>query len=360
MNLSYDELNARRVDELSREIGVLARARIAREPDAPRINLAQLVLDLSTGRTHGENREALEEYARRSATPFEPMRPAVPFSALWTRDVMKASASAGGYLAGAETQQALDVLRPWSVTARAGIQVEVHLVGDQVLPKVSAKSAPNWLSTEGSQGTTSQPTLVQIAASPKSVIGLTAFSRQLSRQANAERFVRSELSRTIGTAVDQAVLSGTGASGQPLGLLNTAGVQTQSGATLNAGVQTMKRKCAEANVADERIASISTPAVRELLEGRERATGGGRFVWQDDRVADRPAFVTTDMPAATLAMGDWANIWAGFWGDGSFVLEINPSDPSGFRVGTIQARVIVSMDVGVLHPAGFVVAPGVT
>jgi len=41
-------------------------------------------------------------------------------------------------------------------------------------------------------------------------------------------------------------------------------------------------------------------------------------------------------------------------------LELNPFDTTGFKSGIIQARVLVSCDNAVLHPAGFVVASSIT
>lgn len=272
---------------------------------------------------------------------------------------MSAVGSAGGYLRPTETREAVDILRPWSVTTKAGMLVESGLVGDVAFPKVTQKSSPAWLSTETAQVTSSQPSLAQVAMSPKTVGDVIVFSRQLAKQTNADRIVGRELLRTLGTSIDQAVISGSSASGQPTGLLNTAGVQVQSGTTLNAGISTMKRKSAEANVNDEAISFLSTPAVRELLEGRERSTGGGRFVWDKDQVADRRAFVSTDVPASTMVCGDWSLIYLGIWGQG-FVLEVNPFDPTGFKTGTIQARMLVTCDVAVLHPNGFVVASSIT
>ena len=243
--------------------------------------------------------------------------------------------------------------------AKAGIQIEFGLVGDQVVPKVTAKSTPNWLATEGTQGTATTPTLSQVSLTPKTVIGSLQYSRQFSKQANAPQFAARELLRTVGTAIDQAIINGSGVSGVPLGLIGTSGVQTQSGTTLNAGCATMKRKSAEANVVDEQISFLSTPAVRELLEGREKATGGGKFVWDKDQVADRAAYVSTDVPTATMLCGDFSLIYLGMWGVG-LTLEINPYEQTNFRAGIIQARVLVSCDVGVLHPASFIVASSIT
>lgn len=325
-----------------------------RRPKNPRLSLSRTVLGLAHGKLDGEDREVLEETARRNNVPFDLQRPYIAF-----RDLVAAVGSAGGYLRTTEVREAVDILRPWSVTAKAGMLVESGLVGDVAFPKVTQKTTPAWVSNETAQVTPSQPTLAQVAMSPKTVASVVVYSRQLAKQANASRFVGLESLRTLGTSFDQAVLSGSGVSGQPTGLLNTAGLQTQSGTTLNTGVATMKRKSAEANVTDEAISYLSTPAVRELLEGRERATGGGRFVWDKDQVADRAAYVSTDVPTATMICGDWSLIYLGIWGEG-FVLEVNPFDPTGFKTGTIQARMLVTCDVAVLHPSAFVVASSIT
>lgn len=362
MERTLDHLQAdlrARMEAAERQyFNLLALQRTAqRKTREPQAQLARIIEGRAHDRWHGEDREALEEYARRNGASFDPLRPAIPLSLL--RDLTVASSGAGGYLVATETHDAVDILRPWSVVARAGVQMETGLVGNQVVPKTTAKSTPQWLPNEATQATPSQPTLAQIAMTPKQVGGVIQFSRQLAKQASAERFVRRELTRTIGTALDQAVINGSGAGGQPTGLLLTTGVQTQSGTTLNAGVRTMKQKVATANVDDERITFISTPAVRELLEGREIVTGSGQFVWQRDQVADRRAYVSTDVPAATMIAGDFGNVYVGVWGD-AFVLEINPFEATNFRSGVIQARILLAADLAVLHAAAFCKAESIT
>lgn len=321
-------------------------------------SFARLVDSLALGRLDGIERETLEDAARKAGQPFDAQRVVLPWS-LFSRDLTAFTASAGGYLINTDVGDAIDTLRPWSVTARAGITALENLTGDLTLPRTTAKATPYWLATEGTGATASQPTLGSIAFRPKTAAGLVTFSRQLNKQADVESYVRRELLRTVGTAVDQAVLTGTGASGQPTGLLNTPGLATQSGTALGqAGVVNMKQQAASANAADASIAFIGTPEVRELLETRERATGSG-FVWDDDRVASRPAYVSTDVPSATLIAGDWSDVILGLWGAG-FVFEVNPYDPTGFKAGTIQARVLVSLDVAIAHPSAFCVASSIT
>ena len=347
------------IERISKELENHYEARLRqlrRKDGRPRLKISRLISDLSRGSTYGEDSEAVQEYARQAGIHLDPQRPFIPFSEF--RDLSKGVASAGGFLVGTETPEAVDILRPFSVSAKAGISIESGLTGDVVIPRTTAKSTPNWLPTETSQITPSAPTLGQIACTPKQVGILVNFSRQLSRQANAEPVIRRELMKTVGTAADQAVLNGTGTE-QPTGILQTSGIGTETGTSIaQAGVVSMKRKVADANAPDEDIAYISTPSIRELLEKRERSAGSG-FIWDDDKVASRPGFVTTDMPASTMICGAWPLVWLGIWGNG-FIIEINPYDSSGFKAGTIQVRILVSLDVAVLHPSAFCKAESIT
>jgi hypothetical protein len=65
------------------------------------------------------------------------------------------------------------------------------------------------------------------------------------------------------------------------------------------------------------------------------------------------------MRAAGFVCGPWPMIYLGIWGAG-FQIEINPYDPTHFKSGVIQARLIVSCDVAVRHAKAFVWASAVT
>jgi len=83
-----------------------------------------------------------------------------------------------------------------------------------------------------------------------------------------------------------------------------------------------------------------------LLEGREKASGNGGFIWQDDKVAGCPSFATTTMPAATMLSGPMSGVTLGLWGNG-LQIEVNPCDPALFKNGTVQVRVLVAVDVAI-------------
>ena len=342
----------RRTDKLIRS------ATVSPKQEFKDFSIAKAIIGMSRESLPGYEREVLEEFAHREGQHFDKQRITLPFSLF--RDLSKGVASAGGYLVSTETMDAVDILRPFSVTVKAGIIISTGLVGDQVIPKTTVKSTPSWIPSESTSVTASTPVLSQTGCTPKTASIIINFSRQLSIQANAETFVRRELLRTVGTAVDQAIISGSGASGQPLGIIGTPGIGGVTGTSLAyAGVTNMKRRVSDSNANDEGISFIASPGIRELLEVREKATNSGIHIWDNDRVASRPAYVSTDVPSATLICGSWSSIWLGVWSSG-FVVEINPYDSTGFKTGTIQARILVSLDVCILHPAGFCKAESIT
>jgi HK97 family phage major capsid protein len=319
----------------------------------PRFSLARMLDRMAEGQLDGLEAETLQEVnLRRGNTFFDRQRVHVPFSLLAARDLSVGSASGGGYLVSTGNLEPADILRPWSVAARAGASLLPNLVGNAALPLTTGNVTVYWLADELSPITGTQPTVGQIAIVPKTAGALCTFSRQLALQGFAAEYVRRELLRTVGTALDKAVLNGTGASGQPLGLLNIAGIGSESGTSFShTSACAMKQAVAEANADDERITFVTTPAVRKLLETRERATGSG-FVWDADRIASRPGFVTTDMPTATMIAGDWQHVIIATWGEG-FEFAVNPFDPTGFKAGSIQTRVMLSCDVAVVYAGAF-------
>ncbi len=304
--------------------------------------------------------EFFREVARLLGKSFDAQRIIFPWE-LFRRDMTAASAAQGGYLIGSTLGAAKDILRPWSVVVAGGVAIEERLRGDLVIPVTVSGTTVTWSPTESSQATASTPGLSQVAMEPKVGISIVNASRQFMTQADPERWLRRELLRAAGVAIDTAVLNGSGASGQPLGLLNTQGLSTQSGTSLAwSGVLAMKKNAALANVPDGTTSFISTPTIRALLEAREKVTGNGGFIWQDDRIANSPAFVTTLMPSGTMVSGPLSGVTLGLWG-GGLEIEINPFDPSMFKTAGVAIRVLVAVDVAVTvdRPA-FTVATSIT
>lgn len=302
--------------------------------------------------------EFFKEAARITGQAFDPQRICLPWE-FFRRDLNAANAGQGGYLMGIDNMAAQAILRPWSVVISGGVTVEENLTGNVTIPKTTATSTIYWMPTETGEATASNPSIGQAAMTPKVGIAIINCSRNFMVQADPERWIRRELLRTAASAIDQAILNGSGSNGQPLGLLNTSGLSTQSGTSLAwSGALAMKKNAALANAQDGTISFISTPTVRALLEGREKASGNGGFIWQDGKISDCPAFATTDMPAGAMLSGPMSGVTVGLWGTG-IQIEVNPF--ASFKTGGIAVRVLVAVDVAItVDLAAFTKATSIT
>lgn len=353
---------------------LVASERSARAPRAFSFSRLLAAMSFDGSRLDGYEREVMTEISRSSPLGYDPQRQGIPLALIadptarpdtLNRDLSVGGGSAGGYLVGTIRSDVRDILRPWSISARCGVTVipAAEKDGPLSIPKTTAATTGNWLASETATITPSQPTLAQISMSRKSAAALIRFSRQLNVQSEiADATIQRELLKTIGQMIDQAVISGTGASGQPTGILNTAGLGTQPGASFGASAAlAMEQTCADNNGDDESFAYLTTPAVRKLLRTREIATGSGAL-WScngaENRLAGRGAFASTLMPAATMISGPWSNLLLPIWGNPR--IEINPFDPSGFKSLTVDARLVLDVDVAIQTPAAWVSSSSIT
>jgi HK97 family phage major capsid protein len=259
--------------------------------------------------------------------------------------------------------QAIDILRPYSTLVRLGAQVFPGLVGDVNVPRVGTGASAAWVGETGT-ATSGDWTLEQITATPKKVSAYVEISRQLLAQspAVADRMIANNLLGSVGAAIDSAMLSGTGTDA-PVGILNTSGITLTTGTAFNYGAAvTMVKNSASANVNDENIRFVAPPAVRELLAKRAAVVGTGTSVdlpvWRSDRLADKPAAVSANVPSGQVYCGDFSQCWLLTWGIGAMQVEINPY--TNFRAGILGAKVVMHCDVAIVRPGAFAVGTGLT
>jgi HK97 family phage major capsid protein len=312
----------------------------------------------------GYDGERLEEFARSRRIDYDPRAPRMPWSDLATRatPLTAGSSTGGGYLTGTETAQTLiDIFRPYSPLVSSGVTVYDGLEQNATFPRVTGDVTGQWL-TETSTITEQPPLLGSIAVAPKTW-GVTArWSRQLALQApNLETFLRQIFARAAIQAIDTAALTGPDSVGQPLGLLNSQGIATQSGTSYShANSWTTRGTLAAANVSDKNIAWLGAPGVRTILATRERGAGD-EYIWSElDQITGRAANVTTVMPAATLIGGDFSQLVYCFFGDGFQIDSTQFHAAADFAAGISAMRLMVSADVFLQRPSAFVAITAVT
>lgn len=184
--------------------------------------LRQAVLALDEGRTlTGKTAEVVQELRNAGGYRGVP----VPLMALEQRAGETVSTGTPDPM---RTMRLLDRLFPTSVAARLGVQSVNIDAGSVEWPVATAGAVAGWAATEtGSIGDASAFTTSEKTLSPSNTLGAhMRITRKALKQSGdgLEQAIRRDLSAAIGTALDAAVFNGTGASGQPLGII--AGAST--------------------------------------------------------------------------------------------------------------------------------------
>lgn len=135
--------------------------------------------------------------------------------------------SIGGFLVPTQViQDLIDLIRANQVMTAAGITQMPGLTGSPVqIPKQTGGSTGYWVD-ENVAPTESNQTFGQISMTPHTAAALVKISKRLIMMASpaAEALVRKDLSEQLALLVDLAILRGTGANGQPIGIMNWPGV----------------------------------------------------------------------------------------------------------------------------------------
>lgn len=320
-------------------------------------SISRMLLSHATGTPlQGREREVCGAAATVMAQQFDPFRNWVPLQAL--RTLGADLGPKGGYLTGVDTVDPVDVLRPWSVVASAGAVMMNGLANDVLIPRVTSATTATWVGEPSAAPSESPTTLGNASMSPKTAIAFIKISMQLLKQGQAvEQLLRAQLLGAVGELLDASYFAGAGGVA-PLGLLNHSGIGTQAGASLaHAGILAMRRQVLAAGGRQAALQWVGAPAVQETLGARERSTGGGRFLWDDNGILGAGAHATKNAPASTLVCGDFSTSNVGVWGPG-IRLDIDPSQD--FNSAGLVARVMLMCDVSFPRPDAFCVATSVT
>lgn len=282
------------------------------------------------------------------------------------RDMDVAGTSGSQYLVATDNMPGsfIDLLRNTSVALRMGVRRMAGLVGNVTIPKITAGNTAYWLSDETTQITESQPTIGQLSLAPKNVAAMTELSHQLMQQStpDAEQLVLDSIARDIALAVDVGVIRGSGASGQPQGIVGTSGVGTFTGASLaTPGVLNAQADVAAANALNPGCGYVTTPTVASLLMDRPELTSTGTTpLWTGSMLEGSlkgfRAMSSNQMAAGTMLFGWWDSVILAEWG----VLELMTNPYSDFTRGLSAVRGWYTCDVGMRYPAAFSYGSSIT
>lgn len=345
----------------------IARAALRMDPsDLRKYSVLRGLSRIESGKNlDGIEREVNAEMERALGRSARPGAMLVPTSMRFQRDLTTASGSSGGYLVGTQALagEFVDMLRSKLVIAQLGARMLHGLQGNVTIPKQTATATAYWLANEATAITESQQTFGQIGISPKNVGAYTEVSRQLMLQStpDAERVVMDDLAKVVALAIDAAAINGSGAAGQPQGIIGTSGVGSFTGTSLNyAGLIEAQTDLAAGNALDGSPGYLTTPSVAGVLCQRQRFTGTDSPLWGGNLSAGQiggfKAMTTTAMPAGTMIFGNWSDVILADWG----VIELATDPYTNFKTGVVGIRAWATVDIAIRNGASFTVATSIT
>lgn len=274
------------------------------------------------------------------------------------RGLQATVASTGGYTVGTDVLGAsmIEILNNMTVLNQLGARTLSGLQGDVAIPRVSGGATVYWLA-EGVAVTPSTQAFQSVGLKPKRVAAQTAFSKQLLAQSSidVEGFVRSDLMERLAIEKDRVGIRGTGAGGEPIGIVNTSGVNTVTfgAAPTWAKVVSFETKVAEDNALLGALAYLTTPGVKGTWKTTTKVSNTASFLWgENNQVNGYPAVATNQVASDRVIYGNFRDLLFGDWAGMDVVVD--PYTRAGY--GEILVTVQMLMDVAIRHAESFCVS----
>ena len=270
------------------------------------------------------------------------------------RDLTVGSASGGGNLVNDEllVGSFIDLLRNRMAMMQAGVTMLSGLQGNISIPRQTSAATAYWVG-EGGSPLESQQAIDQVNMTPKTVGAFVDYSRRLLLQSSidVERMVRDDLARVIALELDRAAIYGTGSANQPLGLVNTTGIGTEtlSGAGTFAQLIAMETDVAVANADAGSMRCIMNAAARGALKSTSKAGTEAVFVWENNQVNGYPVIVSNQLLTNDALFGDFSQFVMGMWSG----LDLTVDPYAGATSGTVRIIALQDVDFAVKQPASF-------
>lgn len=251
------------------------------------------------------------------------------------------TASAGGRAVFTEYGGFIDLLRNKAMVAQLGATFLPGLQGNVSFVRQATAGVAYWLTENtGTDVTQADATIELVTLSPKNLMAMTSYSRQLLAQStiDIDAFVMNDLAAVNALAIDRAVLHGatdgltglyaeSGVNAVAFGGSTTSGTTT-GGVPTFAKMVSMETAVAEANADDlGSMAYLTTPGMRGLLKTTlEASASGAKMIWSGGEIngyraeasnnvsKTMTASATTGGTAHGILFGTWNCVLMGEWG----------------------------------------------
>ncbi len=289
------------------------------------------------------------------------------------RTMSASSFTGGGFLVGTDLMGGsfIEVLRNACFIGQGLFSIiELNgLVGNVAIPKQTTTASTYWL-PEGGSVTASDFAGSQLYFTPHRLACLTQWTKQLLMQStpSIEMLVRNDQALAVGVEEDRVVYGGSGASGEPLGIINTTGVGAN--VTFSGNWTWAKTLLFESSLENANVRLIGEPVfvTNPTSKGYAKATPVVAastfpiFIWMPSKgefptiagvkggiVNEYGAYATKQVATRVLFGIFNNNVTKARWG--GFDLMVEPY--TGAATETIKSYLNEWLDVGVRYPQAF-------
>lgn len=259
--------------------------------------------------------------------------------------------------------QVVDAARAEARVIQAGARTIPMTEGTMKIATVAGDPSTYWR-FEGVDVTESDATFAQTVLTARTVAALVRTSVELIEDAsNLDQLLTSMLGKAVALEIDRCALRGSGAAGEPRGILNTVGINTVAagGNITYADFSTAVQNIAEAN--GEARAAIYAPRTAGEMDRFQDTTNQPMQPPESFKALRK--FTTTQVPI-TLGggtdteayVGDFKNLWIGV--RTSARVEASRVADDAFKKLQVLIRIYARADVAVIRPAFFTAITGIT
>ena len=246
--------------------------------------------------------------------------------------------------------QWVDMLREANPLTGLGMRVMSGLVGNCEIPRLKGSTSVGWFG-ENSAIPQTDAEMDSITLSPKHVGAWTEYSRNMLLQSSpdVESLLRSDLAQVLALEVARTVISGSGASNEPTGILATAGIQEVAKPAKEMGyAPALASALYVKNVPS--VSFIANSAFKGTVDNL--LTADGLPIGDAAFFRDYPHKYASAVPSdRVMVAGDFSQVIQGTWS--AVEIMVNPYMESAYKKGNVALRIVLTTDLAIRHPEAF-------
>ena len=285
--------------------------------------------------------------------------------------------SAGGYIVPEEAiSRVIERLKAEVIAYKLGA-VDMAASGSPItIPRLSASATAYWVSENASIGATDL-SFQQVSMTPKTAACRVVLSNLLleTSMPTADSVIEQDIASQLGLALDAGILDGSGASGQPLGVMNETGITAVGSATTATGgnAVTSIEKLMEFidglganNALKGSLGWAIHPTILSYIRAMKTDGAAADVILSNQVVADGPAstilgynFETSTQMGTpsgatgtkSMCFGNWNDLMVARWG--GLRLAASTDGDNAFSLDQTHIRATLRADVAVRQAKSF-------